>query len=295
MKLEYLIAIARPGNLAADVAFHNQFGYTDGMKAFKWFGGKKSFGLEFSWDTVAEHYAERYRISMDEVHYGPLCPGESLLGLLGNLDCKKVLDLGCGAGQNAIALAKMGASVLGIDFSTRQIKIAEALAEKEGQYLNFVRGDISNISKLKSSSFDLVLSACAIAFVENISATFSGAYRVLKRGGRFILSDMHPLQYILDESGSGVKFNNRYPFEPILVRWRWDFENLKKNPPFKHYVRSVSDYHNALVQAGFNVSRIIEPEPTLDTPHKGFSDEIMREYPYIAKHLPITFIMIGNK
>lgn len=55
-----------------------------------------------SWDTISAHYQASTRISTDNVHYGPLAPGE------------RVIEIGCG-GQNGIALAKWGATCVGVD------------------------------------------------------------------------------------------------------------------------------------------------------------------------------------
>lgn len=255
--------------------------------------------LRKSWDKVALRYVNHYGISTDIVHYGPLCPGEDRLGLLGDIHGKKVLDLGCGCGQNCIALTRLGASVVGVDFSEGQLAQARIMASEENSAIDFVQSDMARLDTLSDNSFDLVISACAIAFVEDIDATFRETYRVLRPDGIFILSDMYPLQYILDETKKGVVFNHRYPFAPILLKWRWEFDRDDKgkrfSAGFQHYVRSLSQYHNALVDAGFVVSKILEPEPTLDTPHYDFSREIWSEYRYIAEHLPITFIMKCKK
>ena len=248
-----------------------------------------------SWDKIAAQYRRRYKISTDIVHYGPLCPGEDKLGLLADISGKNVIDLGCGCGQNAIALAKMGAGVTAVDLSSEQIRQAGDLAIEEGILVDFKTADITDLSFLPDVDFDLAISACAIAFVENIESVFKEAFRVLKPDGLFVLSDMNPLQYIMDEVDGGVEFNNRYPFNPILMKWSWEFQNIDRAPRFQHYVRSISQYVNSLAAAGFSVSKILEPEPTVDTPHIGFSEEILEEYPYIAGHLPITFIVVCRK
>ncbi len=244
-----------------------------------------------SWDKIAEPYRKRYEISTDVVHYGPLCPGEDKLHILGDIKGKSIIDLGCGGGQNAVALAKMGARVTAVDFSHEQIRLAENLASELDASIDFITGEISDLSRLPKSGFDIAISACAIAYVPDINSTFAEAFRVLKPGGRFILSDMNPLQYIMDEIDGGVEFNHKYPYAPILLKWRWEFDELQRAPGFQHYVRSISCYHNALTAAGFAVSKILEPKSTPDTPHIGFSKEILEEYKYIAEHIPITFIM----
>jgi ubiquinone/menaquinone biosynthesis C-methylase UbiE len=248
-----------------------------------------------SWNKIAALYKKRYKISTEEVHYGPLCPGENNLRLLGDINNTKVIDLGCGSGQNVVALAKMGADVTAVDFSKGQIEQTKSLASKHKVKIKSIVSDLEDLSKLKNRLYDLAISACAIAYIKNINKAFKEAYRILKPGGRFILSDMNPLQYIIDENDQGVEFNAKYPYKPLLIKWDWEFDDLKTAPDFKHYVRPISQYFNTLVDSGFTVSKILEPESTLNTPHLGFSEEIMEEYPYIAKHIPITFIIVALK
>jgi len=255
--------------------------------------------LKKSWNAIARPYGRRYRIASNTVHYGPLCPGEDKLHLLGNMAGLRALDLGCGGGHNSIALSRLGAEVTAVDFSEEQIAAARNLAAKGGFDATFMVGDIGELSALEDGSFDLVISVCAISFVKDENRVFAEAHRLLRPGGRLILSDMHPVQYILDENPKGVAFNNSYPFDPFRMRWRWEFDGDHRGAPidvnFEHYVRSVPHYCNALIDSGFSISRILEPKPTSRTPHIGFSREILQEYPYIAKHLPITFIIGASR
>ncbi len=268
----------------SDLAFQNRFEYTHYMA-----------DVRRSWDKIADHYSRRYKISTDNVHYGPLCPGDDILGLIGNIKGKKVVDLGCGAGQNAIALARQGGIVTAVDFSEKQIGQARGLAKKNKVKIDFRVGDIGGLLSQRNNGFDLAVSACAISFVKNIDKAFASIFRILKRGGKFILSDMNPLQYIIDQTDDGVTFNSVYPYNPITINWDWEFDQLDKAPDFHHYVRSISSYFNSLTSNGFVVSKILEPKSTMKTPHIGFSKEIMEEYGYIARHIPITFIIVCGK
>jgi len=246
-----------------------------------------------SWEKIAHFYSQTYKIKTEIVHYGPLCPGDDKLNLLVNLSGFKAIDLGCGAGQNCIALTRLGADVTGVDYSVYQLKVARELAQRDKAAIEFIKSDISNLAVIGAGVFDIAISACTMAFVRNIDAALLEAYRILKAGGKFILSVMHPVQYILDGEKNHVSFNSTYPFKPRLIKWHWDFD--KESIKFQYYLRSVSDYHNSLVDAGFEVVKILEPKPTLKTPHIGFSREIMTEYPYIARHLPITLIFVALK
>jgi ubiquinone/menaquinone biosynthesis C-methylase UbiE len=249
--------------------------------------------IKMSWDKIASLYNRKYLIKTDTVHYGPLCPGEDKLHLLGRIAGLKAVDLGCGGGQNAIAMATMGALVTAVDFSVNQLAEAETLARREAVSIEFVNSDMTHLPALKPEAFDIVLSACAMAFVRKLGAALAESYRILKNGGKFVMSVMHPLQYILDGEKGRMYFNSAFPFNPRLLKWSWDFPEKSVN--FEHYLRSVSEYHNCLVEAGFVVKRILEPKPTLKTPHIGFSKEIMKEYPYVARHLPIVLIIVSEK
>lgn len=256
---------------------------------------REMVNIKKSWDRIAEHYNRRYEISCDIVHFGPLCPGEDKLRLLGDIRGRKVIDMGCGGGQNAVALAKLGAEVTGIDLSGEQISRAEQLGRDENVSVRFLQSDIADMPSFADRSFDMAISACAISFSERIDLVFAEVFRILEAGARFIISDMNPLQYFLDETGDGVTFNNRFFQRSLPLNWTWEFEELDRAPRFRHYVRPVSLYINSLIDAGFIIKKVLEPEPTMDTPHKGFSEEIMREYPYIAEHIPITFVIVCKK
>ncbi|MCH7627075.1 MAG: hypothetical protein IIC83_14240 [Chloroflexi bacterium] len=65
--------------------------------------------VQAGWDEMSDEYQRESRISLDDVHYAPLGPGERELGLIGDVRDMRVLELACGAAQNSIALSKWGA------------------------------------------------------------------------------------------------------------------------------------------------------------------------------------------
>ena len=88
--------------------------------------------VKSGWDEMSDRYLRGAVISTDDVHYGPLIPGEKEFRLLGDVRGKRLLELACGGAQNAIALAKWGARVTAVDLSSHQLAHARYLARSAG-------------------------------------------------------------------------------------------------------------------------------------------------------------------
>ena len=96
------------------------------------------------WNTISRSYHEKTRISLEDVHYGPISPGESELKLLGDVKGKDILEVGCGGGQNTIVLAKWSARSVGLDISEEQIKYARKLAKNNKVNASFYVGNMED-------------------------------------------------------------------------------------------------------------------------------------------------------
>jgi cyclopropane fatty-acyl-phospholipid synthase-like methyltransferase len=111
-----------------------------------------------------------------------------LIGFLDSHPPGRAIDIGCGTGTNAIAMARRGWDVTGIDFSTRAIRAARRKARLARVSASFERADVSGLADL-TGPFDFALD---IGCYHSLGLTQQLAYardlaRLLRPGGPFLL------------------------------------------------------------------------------------------------------------
>lgn len=113
------------------------------------------------------------------------------LSQIGNLEGKKILDLGCGAGEAAVYFASKGAVATGCDISGELLKIAQRVAKKNGVKLSILQVNAKALP-YKNESFDFVFGNGVLHHVDLIPCV-QEVHRVLKKGGLAIF--VEPLPY----------------------------------------------------------------------------------------------------
>lgn len=131
--------------------------------------------------------AEAYKTSAVHASGADLARMVEIAALQGN---ERVLDAGCGAGHTALAFARVTQSVVAVDLSAEMLGAAQSLAHERGLFnLTYRQGDVEALPA-SDGEFDLVVSRYSAHHWPHPQQALREIRRVLKPGGRFILSDI---------------------------------------------------------------------------------------------------------
>lgn len=231
------------------------------------------------WDDLADLYQKETRISTNDFHYGPLLTGDSTLGLLPSIGKNfQTLELGCGAGQNSIFLAKQGAQCTAIDISKKQLEHGRRLAAAEKVDVDFQRTSIDSLREgsWKDSSFDLIHSSYALPFAADPAKVIADAAALLKPDGTLLLTTGHPLyagEWLdIGDDEDGVFLPNYFQLEPDV---RMSLDDKTMNAAQAWPISQLAEWMH---EAGLIIERLLEPAP-MPIPEMSEA-EILEKVPY---------------
>jgi arsenite methyltransferase len=149
------------------------------------------------------------------------------------------VDLGSGRGTDVLRLAETVGNngfVYGVDLSEGMIRRAVSTAEKLGVgNVQFMQSPLEKLS-LKDNSADLVISNCTINHSADKQAVWNEIFRILKKGGRFVVSDIYSLIPVPEE----------FRTDPVAISECWAGSVTRE------------EYLDHLKYAGLTSVRIIE-------------------------------------
>jgi malonyl-CoA O-methyltransferase len=168
---------------------------------------------------------------------------------LGDVRGLTVLDLGCGTGRYSIWLARAGAKVTAVDFSEGMLTEARKKLEqsagqnRESQPVRYIAADLHEPLQFAGASFDLVVSGLVLEHLREFGTFFGEVHRVLKPGGRAVISAMHPAMFL---RGAQARFTDPVSGEVVQPG---------------SIAHSLGEVVMAAVGAGLQLTSIVESAP----------------------------------
>lgn len=200
--------------------------------------------------------------------------------LLGDLTGLDLLHLQCNSGQDSLSLARLGATVTGVDISDEAIGFARRLSSESRIEATFERDDLFHWfddARARGLKFDRVFASYGtICWLSDLGPWARGIASVLKPGGRLAFIEFHPFAMVFDE-----KWSPRYdyaPREPIAEAGVGDYVAASGAGLARDgYDEGVVDFRNPHPSFEFNWGIADVVQALIDA---GLTIERLKEYPY---------------
>ena len=210
------------------------------------------------WDEVTPHHVASPFYRTADFRAGENVLDPVVRNAVGDVAGKKLLHLQCHFGLDTLSLARMGAEVTGLDFSSAAIAQARALSAETGVPGTFVQSDVLDPTA-DLTGFDIAFASWgAIFWIADMHAWMRTAARVLKPGGRLFLCEGHPVLLMMDEKlGADAQFIARWPYdstEPVIEEGDLDYTGavVKANRTYG-YLHGLSRIFGAAMDAGLTI------------------------------------------
>jgi len=147
---------------------------------------------------------------------------------------KRVLDVGCGGGILAEAMARLGASVTGIDLSEKPLRVAELHLLESGLSVSYQKISAEDLSKSQPETFDVVTCMELLEHVPDPASTVTACAHLVKPGGRVFFSTINrnPKAYLFAVVGAEYLLG-------LLPRGTHDYARFIKPSELAHWCRAA--------------------------------------------------------
>jgi SAM-dependent methyltransferase len=165
------------------------------------------------WSAFYDEYPNP-TVAIDDLAFPPFWRG---------LTGGQVLEVGCGTGRHTRRLLDQGNRVTGVDLSPGMLGVARR--RLEGSDVELIHADVLAYEGFAPASFDAAVSALVIEHIADLEGLFGLLSSVLRPGGRFYLSEIHPdrtaqgiaAHFVDRENGEEVRLQS-YPHADAAIR-----------------------------------------------------------------------------
>lgn len=192
---------------------------------------------------------------------------------LGDVNGKQIFDAACGDGILSREIERQGGIVVGGDFVFAFL----AAAQNENPAAQVAVLDVTKTFPFPNETFDGVVSNLAYMWLPDIVAVTEESYRILKPGGKLVVSITHPMVNL-------GEFNLSQPDAPRLIlqaslqEGTWLKMINRTNGPYPYFQRPPATYVNTFTEAGFRLA------PGTGYDDVFFPDTFLEKYPEYVRH-----------
>ncbi len=239
-----------------------------------------------AWTRLSRAGYDVYRDCFNTPAFFEMLPG--VAGLSG-------LDIGCGEGHNTRLLAGRGARMAAIDISDIFVRNARAMEVQQPLGIQYLCASAVEMP-FAASTFDFATGFMSFMDIPETDRLLAEAFRVLKPGGFLQFSISHPCfdtphrKNLRDEKGItyAIEVGDYYhTLNGEVLQWLFHSAPAEARAgltefPVPHFTRTLSQWLNLLVDAGFQLERAAEPRP---------SDQAVRDCPAVQDAQVVAYFL----
>ena len=201
-------------------------------------------------DAIYRDHADVYATFAETSLVNAIYDRPAILKLAGDLDGRRVLELGCAAGGLTARLVERGANVLALD---REKELVERARRRLGERARFEVADLEEpLDMVQTASMNVVVASLVLHYLRDWKTLLAELHRILLPGGLLVFSIHHPI--------TGWALSGQADYHRTeLIHEDWDWDGLRVTAGM--YRRPLSDVFGALRGAGFTIDVVDEPLP----------------------------------
>jgi len=221
------------------------------------------------------------------------------LELLGDVKDQSILHLQCHFGQDTISLARLGASVTGVDLSEKAIESAVQLAEKANVKAAFICCDIYDLPNHLDERFDIVFTSYGtIGWLPDLNKWAEVVSRFVKPQGKFVFAEFHPVVWMFDDNFKSIaySYSNTGPIvETESGTYAARDADIKiENVNWNH---GISEVISSLLKSGLEINSFNEFDYS---PYNCFNHTIESEpkkfrIKHLGEKIPMVYSILATK
>ncbi|KAB8141273.1 class I SAM-dependent methyltransferase [Chloroflexia bacterium SDU3-3] len=176
----------------------------------------------------------------------------AMLSMIGDIQGRTILDIGCGSGIYTKILASHDAHVTALDISHSMIEIAKDYCQ--GLDISLIHTSFEEYIA-EQMSFDIIIASFMLGYFQDLAGSFRKIRSLLKPGGFSIISGLHPIKT------SRSKISEFPVVDDYFSEGYYFSEIVKDQPKMPLLRRTIQDICNAAIESGLSIEKILEPTP----------------------------------